>query len=65
MSLEQKIKAELNKSNAEAGSNTPDYILARYLIACLNAFDDGVKERNRWASMEAHKPKINGDLFDN
>ncbi len=29
----------LNRYSAENGSNTPDFVLAEYLIACLAAFD--------------------------
>ncbi len=29
----------LNRHSAENGSNTPDFILASYLTACLDAFD--------------------------
>jgi len=29
----------INRTNMEAGSNTPDFILANYLLECLQAFD--------------------------
>lgn len=29
----------LNRHSADASSNTPDFILANYLTACLDAFD--------------------------
>ena len=32
----------------ENGSNTPDFILAKYLVMCLNAFDTAVNHRNAW-----------------
>lgn len=63
-SLEMVIRAALNEHNAEAGSNTPDYVLARYLMACLNAFNDGIKERNRWAALSIDKVKTTGDKID-
>lgn len=37
--LEREIAQVLNKYSAENGSNTPDFILAEYLMACLNAFN--------------------------
>lgn len=42
----------LNKHNLEAGSNTPDYIPANYLIACLKIFDEAVNTRTSWYSKE-------------
>lgn len=61
MSLELVIREALNEYNAEAGSNTPDYILARYLMACLNAFDHATKERARWAGQQVHVPLVNAN----
>lgn len=37
--LEREIASVLNKHSAENGSNTPDFILAEYLLACLAAFN--------------------------
>jgi len=33
--LEKKIERAINSVSAENASNTPDYILAQYLMACL------------------------------
>lgn len=38
-SLERELSSVLNKYSAENESNTPDFILAEYLLACLNAFN--------------------------
>jgi len=46
--LERAIAHALNCESAENGSNTPDFILARYLVACLAAFDEAVKTRGVW-----------------
>jgi len=37
--LESEIRKLLNVHCAENASNTPDFILANYLISCLDAFD--------------------------
>ena len=37
--LRKEIETVINCNSAENGSNTPDFILAEYLINCLNAFD--------------------------
>ena len=46
--LEERISEELNKCSAENTSNTPDFILAEYLIECLNTFNFITKKRDRW-----------------
>jgi hypothetical protein len=38
----------INKHSKENGSNTPDYILAEYLIDCLRTFDKTIKLRTEW-----------------
>lgn len=38
----------LNRYNKESQSNTPDFILASYLIASLTAFNAAVKARADW-----------------
>jgi len=46
--LEKEIEKILNKHCAENDSNTPDFILAKYLIGCLEAFNVATKERTAW-----------------
>jgi len=43
--FQKELESLLNKYSQENASNTPDYILANYLITCLNAFDCAVNER--------------------
>lgn len=38
----------INRHSKENGSNTPDYILADYLIECLNNFNKTTNMRNDW-----------------
>jgi hypothetical protein len=42
------IEAVINRNSAENGSDTPDYILARFLLASLAAFDVAVRDRDEW-----------------
>jgi hypothetical protein len=51
--LREDIASALNRSSAENGSNTPDFILAEYLADCLAAFDKAAKSRERWYSIES------------
>lgn len=50
MGDEFRIKLEqlLNQWSKENESNTPDFVLANYLINCLAAFDSAVREREIW-----------------
>ena len=48
LSFEKNLEQLLNKFSQENGSNTPDFILARYLMACLEAFNSAVLRRESW-----------------
>ena len=38
----------INATSMESGSNTPDFILADYLLMCLTAYDLAVNAREQW-----------------
>jgi hypothetical protein len=42
------LETLLNKESRENGSNTPDFLLAEYLMECLTAFDKAVNAREGW-----------------
>jgi hypothetical protein len=42
------IETAINSHSMENGSDTPDYILAEYLVGCLEAFDRAVTKRTAW-----------------
>jgi hypothetical protein len=44
--LRKDIEIAINAHNAEIESDTPDFILAKYLTASLAAFDEAVIERD-------------------
>lgn len=46
--IEDAIRTVINRYSAENGSDTPDFILAQYMLACLEAFNAATKERERW-----------------
>ena len=46
--LRQDIEEAINKHCGENGSDTPDFILAEYLVACLDAFDTATEQREKW-----------------
>ena len=48
ISFENDLRAIINKHSKENGSNTPDFILADYLISCLHAFDLAAALAKNW-----------------
>jgi hypothetical protein len=46
MTLRKRIEKAINETSAENGSNTPDYVLAEYLMDCLEALDKAVNARD-------------------
>ena len=51
--LYEELMKILNMFSVENESNTPDFILASYILACLRAFNDAVNERTNWYSKES------------
>lgn len=49
------LKQLLNKNSAEGASNTPDHVLADYLIRCLDNFTETTQARESWYGY-AQKP---------
>jgi len=43
----KELKSLINCHSRENMSDTPDYILAEYLMDCLNAFDKATNERTK------------------
>ena len=48
ISFEQELKHLLNKYSMESDSNTPDFILAEYMHACLTSFNLATRAREHW-----------------
>lgn len=48
MSLYDDLTSTLNAHSAENGSNTPDGVLAEYLLDCLAAFNKASQKREQW-----------------
>jgi len=46
--LRTDIEMAINRNSAENGSDTPDFILAEYLMTCLEAFDKTLNARSAW-----------------
>ena len=48
VSFVQDLTALLNRYSQENGSDTPDFILAEYLLACLATWNTHVVRREKW-----------------
>ena len=46
--FEKALEKLINEHSQENESDTPDFVLARYLQASLDAFNVGVRARERW-----------------
>lgn len=58
--FEKELTKLINKYSLESGSDTPDYLLAEYLVGCLETFNDTVQRRSDWAG-ETTIIQKNGD----
>lgn len=48
MEFRKELETLINAYSMENGSDTPDFILADYLIDCLKAFDEATRRRTMW-----------------
>lgn len=55
-SLIQAITSLLNSHSVDNASNTPDHILAQYLMDCLSAFEHATNARAKWYGHYAGAP---------
>ena len=46
--LVRELEIVLNGYCEENESNTPDFILAKFMLACLENFNVATRERDRW-----------------
>lgn len=48
MTFQEELQRLINKHSAENMNNTPDFILAKYMTDCLQAFSRAVIAREQW-----------------
>lgn len=46
--FEKELEKLINYHSIENESDTPDFILAEYMKACLDAFNVGTRKRDKW-----------------
>ena len=52
MSLQEDIQSALNRASRENLSNTADYILAEFLMNCLETFERATRERDHYNNLD-------------
>lgn len=52
--FERELSKVINKTSKENESNTPDFILAQYMKASLDAFNAATQARDAWYKMSPH-----------
>lgn len=53
--FQREVERLINRASRENESNTPDYILAQYLMGCLQTFETAVRQREAWYARD-HRP---------
>lgn len=48
MNLERELTQLLNKYSEDNAAQTPDFLLAKFLLACLRSFASAIGERELW-----------------
>ena len=56
--FERELTGVLNRFSQENASNTPDFILAQFLLGFLAAWNQGVQQRETWYGRDARPCSI-------
>jgi len=62
-SFEKELQNLINRHSMENASNTPDFILAQFMRACLDAWNTGVQQRENWYGRDP-RPFKTGETSD-
>ncbi len=52
----KELEALLNKHEKDTGTTTPDFLLANYLIGCMDVYDLTVRKRDNWLVSKGAAP---------
>ena len=61
--FQSELIALINRHSKEKESNTPDYVLAKYLCGCLDAFNCATVERWVWHKFCTNSKAVPTDLI--
>ena len=62
VSFQNELETLINSHSMENGSNTPDFILAKYLMGCLAVYETAVNAKTKWCSPMV--PSVEAQLYD-
>ena len=48
LEFERELRGLLNRYSMENRSDTPDFVLARYMVQCLHAYENATSNRRAW-----------------
>ena len=54
--LRSEIRSAINRHSRENASDSPDFILAHYLLKCLEAFNEATNARDKWHGFNQRTP---------
>ena len=60
-SLANELETLLNRHSRENASNTPDFILARFMRECLLSFEAAVRRRDEWMGLNSSASEADND----
>jgi hypothetical protein len=50
--FKKELKELIKKHSLENESDTPDYVLAEYILSCLYAYENAIKARDRYFNVD-------------
>lgn len=56
MTFKEELRALLNRHSVENASDTPDFVLAEYLLDCLGVWETAVSRRDKWYGFNPTTP---------
>lgn len=62
-SFVKRVEEAVNKSNREAASNTPDFILAEFVDGAMKAAERLIKSRDRWYGLDPRPGQSSRERF--
>ena len=60
--FEQELSSLINRHSQENVSNTPDFLLARFLVGCLDSYNEVALQRDRLRNDADQKQLFVSDL---
>jgi len=60
--FKQELQTLLNKHSRENVSNTPDFILANYMLRSLEAYEEAIGTREQWYGVRVKPGELSMDL---